>query len=798
MSVKIKKINIHAFRGIRDLELKLEGKSLLVRGENATGKSSIVEAIEFFFTEKVSYLEGVRGLSLRRHGPHVNFTSDDVNVVITFDPGNISLERTFASSPSLPALLEDYFRITQKGTFILRRSQILEFIMSQPAERFRAIGSIIGIEKLDNMELEMMRLRDELEGKVRSKKKEIERLIIDISGILKKHITNVDEVLPVLNEMLQTASLPPIKSLEEVDKHAVEMLKSVRKSESLDNKIRVLDQILNSIKDPLISEVIINKLSDLNEKVVHLLQDEVRLELSFADLLETGRSVIEEEKLEVCPLCEQRIERERLLEGINKRLTTLRNLSQKASEIRRKSVPIIDDLKRILNEVKSALSKAEQFVELSDEKNRLQKTFYALKNFIDKVVSAKDLLNEIPTQEINQQKDEIDNIIDCIATKCSQLLDNIGLTEKEKRVLEIVRLIEQIRNKAKDILKVSSELKAHQKHHELSNKIYSSFSETKKLKIQEVYNTIQGDMQSFYSRLHPNEPHKNIELTVALGRRASTEMKIESFGRKGEDPRALTSEGHLDSLGLCIFLAFVKKFNKGCSLIVLDDVVTTIDARHRENICRLLLEEFGESQLIITTHDGVWYEQLCASQRAYGMDGNFNNLTIVDWDIDTGPIIRPYKARWGKIKERISVGDKTGAGNDGRQYLEWILEKICEITQASIPFKSSGRYEIGDLFMPTKKRIDILIKDGAFKNKILKAFQNLECTIMMANLLSHNNMLIEQVSINEVKSLCDSVHKLHNAFLCPNCQHFIIYNKDLKIIRCPNLRCESPIEVETK
>ena len=117
------------------------------------------------------------------------------------------------------------------------------------------------------------------------------------------------------------------------------------------------------------------------------------------------------------------------------------------------------------------------------------------------------------------------------------------------------------------------------------------------------------------------------QLTVALGRRASTELRMESFGREGEDPRALTSEGHLDSLGLCIFLGFVKKFNAGCSLIVLDDVVSTLDAKHRENICKLLLEEFRDKQLIITTHDEVWYKQLRAFQRAYGIEGDFKTLT---------------------------------------------------------------------------------------------------------------------------------------------------------------------------
>ena len=49
--MKIKNIEINAFRGIPDiLKLNLQGNSLLLYGENGTGKSSIVDAIEFFFT----------------------------------------------------------------------------------------------------------------------------------------------------------------------------------------------------------------------------------------------------------------------------------------------------------------------------------------------------------------------------------------------------------------------------------------------------------------------------------------------------------------------------------------------------------------------------------------------------------------------------------------------------------------------------------------------------------------------------------------------------------------------------
>jgi len=797
MPVKIKKINIHACRGIPYLELELDGRSLLLRGENGTGKSSIVEALEFFFAGRVSHLEGVRGLSLERHGPHVNFTPNDIKVEITFDPGNVSLYRTFITMPSPPKQLEEYFQITQKGTFILRRSQILAFIMSQPADRFRAIGSILGIEPLDNVELEMMRLRDELEGKVTSRRGEINRLIKALSSIIGKDVTGVSEILPVLNEMLQGTNLPLIKSLDEVDKHAEEMLKSVRKAEILD-KSSVLNEILETTKSPLISEVIINELADLNEKVGHLLQDKIRLELSVADLLETGRRVIEQEKLDICPLCEQRIDREILLAEIGKRLNNVRSLSDKASEIRRISVPIIDNLKGILSKIEAAIPKVEQFGELSDEKGKLQEISDFLKGFISRAASSKDLKNDIPIQEFSQQRDRVNGISVAISTKCTPLLESIGLTEEERKVLEVVRLIEQARSKAKDISKINLELKTYQKYYELAEIIFSSFSGIKKTKIQEIYNAIQGDIRRFYSMLHPDELHKDIELVVALGRRASTELRMESFGRKGEDPRALTSEGHLDSLGLCIFLAFVKKFNEGCSLIVLDDVVTTVDAGHRENICKLLLEEFGDKQLIITTHDEIWYEQLCASQRAYEMENNFERLNIVDWNVDTGPKIRQYKPRWERIQEKIAGGDKTGAGNDGRQYLEWLLKRICVITNAQVPVNNWERGMVGDILNHARKRIETLVIDDSYKNRVSLAFTELARTTIYGNILSHDTPLAEGLSLAEAKSFCDCVHNLHVAFLCPNCGQLIDYHPDLKILRCSNTRCRKPIEVKTK
>ena len=99
MTVKIKSINVRAFRGIPKLELDLDGKSLILRGENGAGKSSLVDAIEFFFTGRVSHLEGTQGISLLKHGPHINYGRDDVMVSLSFNTGSTLLSRNFATQP---------------------------------------------------------------------------------------------------------------------------------------------------------------------------------------------------------------------------------------------------------------------------------------------------------------------------------------------------------------------------------------------------------------------------------------------------------------------------------------------------------------------------------------------------------------------------------------------------------------------------------------------------------------------------------------------------------------------------
>ncbi|NIM13875.1 MAG: AAA family ATPase, partial [Candidatus Aminicenantes bacterium] len=90
---KIKSLKIKGLRGIREeLNLKLDKNSLLLYGENGSGKSSITDAVEWFYTNRIDHLsseeigrsgmEALRNIFLKDEEDGtiaVEFTNDKYN-----------------------------------------------------------------------------------------------------------------------------------------------------------------------------------------------------------------------------------------------------------------------------------------------------------------------------------------------------------------------------------------------------------------------------------------------------------------------------------------------------------------------------------------------------------------------------------------------------------------------------------------------------------------------------------------------------------------------------------------------
>ena len=82
---KIKQINVSGIRGFKDvLQLDLNKKSMLVYGDGGTGKSSLTDALEWFYYDQIDHLSneeiGRKGLDALRN----TFIPDDETLTLRY------------------------------------------------------------------------------------------------------------------------------------------------------------------------------------------------------------------------------------------------------------------------------------------------------------------------------------------------------------------------------------------------------------------------------------------------------------------------------------------------------------------------------------------------------------------------------------------------------------------------------------------------------------------------------------------------------------------------------------------
>lgn len=735
--ISIDNIKINAIRGIRELELLHDGKNILIKGENGAGKSSIVDALDFFFTGTVSYFEGRRELSLRRHLPHKDFAWNDIYVELIFNPHKTVIYRTTTSDPEYSGDFSNYFKAASEGNFILRRAQILKFILDRPRDRFSAIASILGISEIDDIELEINRLIKSLGNEREQKGNQINAAYQSISEMFGIKIDNEEDLLNEVNSRLTYFPISEIKHLTEIRNSAKELITLLGEVEDID-QILQYKHIYEISNNPIIKTEFLESLSDISVLIDECISDRLKKrELLLKNLLKSGYKILTDIDLEICPLCEQNINKDEVITVIEQRLKNL-------------------------------------------------------ESYTEHLEIAKQLEININLNLFKENLHQCNLILDKVSIIISELLSGIDVTKPIQDQIDLVYIINQTSGDISSIPTFKEELTEITRHQKIANIISSTFSEAKNEIISEIYSAIQDDINGFYSILHPDDPHTDIELQLDPRRCASTNLSISSFGELREDPKALISEGHQDSLGLCIFLAFARKFNDECNLIVLDDVVTTIDRQHRQKICSLLENNFKDNQLIITTHDEVWFEQIRR------MCSNFNAIEIIRWSLETGPIIVPCRTRWEKIKEKLEDADKEGAGNASRQYTEWLLNEVGETIMARVPIRRAGRYTMDELMTAVYSRLQRLLEDGDHKKLIIDELDYIKSTSFMINWLSHDNPIISQLSIEDVEDFSNSVYRLHQLFSCPDCGRLLKYYQDRKRICCPSPSCRSTFEIYCK
>ena len=125
-----------------------------------------------------------------------------------------------------------------------------------------------------------------------------------------------------------------------------------------------------------------------------------------------------------------------------------------------------------------------------------------------------------------------------------------------------------------------------------------------------VLGAISTRVGELYEAIHPGEGLNKIVLALDAAKRGSLDIATEFAGRQDTPPQAYFSDSHLDTLGLCVFIALTEHEAPEQKILVLDDVLGSVDEPHVERIIGVIYDvsqKFKHS--VVTTHYRPWREK---------------------------------------------------------------------------------------------------------------------------------------------------------------------------------------------
>lgn len=646
----IENVSVESFRGIVRSVLPFDGGSIVLGGGNGTGKSAFVDAVEFLFTGTVGALTGTAGLSVRQHGAHVHAPpgSTCVSATVTAPAGTIA--RHLSGPVDCPADLDSFLSRGRTVSFVLRRAQLQEFIHARPADRYRQLADLIGADALDKTETALKRARDTLDRAVAETEAYLDRLEERLAELPPE--TPEADILAEVNEGLRELGFHEhqVAGLEDIARVRSSVVRTVTRREPdprLQARYRLKVELDRGIGVDHLLETVAAYRMLLPEK-----RDgtDAGLMLDLLEVLQHGKEYLRETEAHRCPLCEQDVQPRALLAGLVQRVAKLEEVSLQQQRLDRARHDLQIALQDVTARARSieraqrdagaagrataglldAITMVEETLRSGAAVEQLEMTARledASQRWLAwKAGTVADMPDTLAENE-PEGSEAVDSALSLLQYAAAQIAQ--GVRGREERV----RLDEEIaetRNRRSRQRQAAA----------LGRITYATYNRVKNEAIQQVFDELRSDLVRYYDFLHPGEGHSVLSIAMDPRKRGSSDLRMGFYDRREEDPRAFASEGHLDSLGLCIFLAFARRFNGDWPLLVLDDVVSSVDAAHKRRVAALLFREFGDRQLFITTHDSRWFGELQRAEVEAERAETTRNFVIEGWSLDEGPRLK--------------------------------------------------------------------------------------------------------------------------------------------------------------
>ena len=303
---------------------------------------------------------------------------------------------------------------------------------------------------------------------------------------------------------------------------------------------------------------------------------------------------------------------------------------------------------------------------------------------------------------------EIKNILEILEEIETFSKDNLKEPDAKRTAWDNLTVLEENITQLENIQKHLTKCK---NIHQKANVINETFLKNQKEIMDNFYLKIEDRFNYIYDKLHGDEDGKiNATISTKEGSNAGTKIEV-SFNDAGKfPPHAVHSEGHQDTMGICIYLALSDLIDKNI-FIMLDDVLMSVDMKHRKKFTRLLKEEYPERQFIITTHDKIWTEYIKHDNLV-----NSNNIIELNkWTFEFGPLYNIKSKVFDKIDNYLENNDTQSAAASLRYYAEEFFREVAIKLEVPVKFKEDYRWGLGDFYQPVREE---------YKNYIKKAIKS--------------------------------------------------------------------------
>ncbi len=690
--IQIEEIKLENFRGVRELTLPMHRKSFAVQGPNATGKSCVVDGIEFGLTGNVSRLSGedTKDLSVSNHAAHVDSKAKPESAKVTLRLYLTESKQTFTivrsvKKPSQPIVKPDTPEVraalasfSKRDEITLTRRQIVKYILTQPTKRGERVQQLLRLDELGKIRRAMGTALTKCKASVKTAQTEL----TSAEANVKRHfdISTLDPaaMLTIVNERRKQLGLSVLPSLDE--RPALETC-----SESSERGIVRATAIrdLAAFRELAVASDFAEAAGTIESLLSQLDHDpQLNQSLRSQELYKLGLDLVEDD---ACPLCDSPRPLLELREHFENKLKQ----SERAAKIAEELAAAIETVIRAGQSQLSAgrtLWKIANAISLESVAENLKLWATQLQGRIDLLGQGLDatraLRAELPSMLGHA---ELETGIAALDKAVTLMPDQSATIEAAKFLADVDTRVAELKQRRHALTVANTVLGNASFAHET----YCRVSTTE---LESLYQAVEKTFSDAYRSLHSDD--ENAFVARFRASEGKLDLDVEFHGRGMFPPGAYHSEGHQDSMGLCLYLALMKQvFGDELQLVVLDDVVMSVDSGHRREICRLLKESFPETQFIITTHEEAWFHQM----QSTGLIDRKNARMFQSWTPEHGPQVSDNVEAWSKIDEYLDRNDVSAASAALRRHLEFVLPDIAEAIAAKVVFNKSGRMEAGPL-----------------------------------------------------------------------------------------------------